>query len=112
MITIPITDPTPRFTQGVDLDGVSYVLSFEWNDRDETWSMNVLNSDSVPLVTGVGLRIGLPLLNRYTSVAGPAGVLEVIDTTGQDLDPGFADLGDRVQLVYTPLAEIPSDFRV
>jgi hypothetical protein len=112
MITIPITNPTPRFSQGVDLDGVAFILAFEWNDRDETWSFNLLDSDSVPLVTGVGVRVGLPLLNRHTGIAGPAGVLEAIDTSGAGLDPGFADLGERVQLLYTPIGEIPADFRV
>lgn len=113
MIIIDISNITPRFTQSVDLDGVSFLLSFEWNDRDSTWSLNVANSEAVPLVSGVGLRVGLPLLNQYRGVAGlPAGALEVIDTSGADLDPGFADLGDRVQLAYTPIAEIPAEFRI
>lgn len=111
MITIPIDNVSPRFLQGVDLDGVSFILAFEWNDRDSTWSLNLLDSESNPIITGVGLRVGLPLLTRYTGIAGPAGVLEVIDTTGKGLDPGFADLGERVQLLYTPIAEIPADYR-
>ena len=111
MIIITIENVSPRFIQEVELDGTTFVFAFEWNDRDQSWSFNLLSSERVPVIQGVGVRVGIPLLNRYTGIAGPLGALEAIDTSGAGLDPGFADLGARVQLAYTPIAEIPTEFR-
>ncbi len=111
MIEIPLENITPRFTQEVELDGTTFVFAFEWNDRAGTWGFNLLNVERVPLITGVALRVAQPLLNRFTGIAGPLGVLEAIDTSDAGLDPGYADLGQRVKLVYTPIAEIPAALR-
>lgn len=112
MIVVTLDSLTPRFTQTVELDGVSFTFAFEWNDRNEQWSFSLYDAAGVGLVYGVSLVVGIPLLNRFPNVPGlPAGGLEAIDTSDLSADPGFEDLGSRVQLMYWPVAEIPSDFK-
>lgn len=113
MILIPLDNITPRFTQTVDLDGETFTFAFEWNDRNAQWSFSLSNNDGAPLASGISIVVGVPLLNRVKTLPGlPAGMLEAIDTSDLSLDPGFDDLGDRVQLAYTPANEISSDFKV
>ena len=113
MILIPLDNITPRFTQTAELDGVTFTFAFEWNDRNEQWSFTLYDTNGVALVCGVSVVVGIPLLNRFRTLPGlPAGMLEAIDTSDLSTDPGFDDLGDRVQLAYTPVSEIPSDLKV
>lgn len=113
MILIPLDNVTPRFTQTVDLDEETFTFAFEWNDRNSQWAFTLSNNDGQPVASGISIVVGIPLLNRLKTLPGlPAGMLEAIDTSDLNTDPGFDDLGSRVQLAYTPASEIPSDFKV
>lgn len=111
MIIITIDNITPRFTQTAQLDGLNFTFAFEWNDRSSQWTFSISDQDLNPLVHGVPVSVGIPLLNRHRDERLPLGFLEAIDTSDLGLDPGFNDLGQRVQLAYTPAAEIPAAFR-
>lgn len=108
MQTLPHQRDAARFQYEIDLDGVSVILRFEWNDRAGGWFLDVLTSTEDPIVSGVRVVVGIPLWNRYRDPRIPPGMLEAIDTSGAGLDPAFADLGDRVVLLYTPVDELPA----
>lgn len=112
MQVIPIENPTPHFSENVTLDGVRYTLTFDWSERGQSWSLGVANADTGELIAaGVAIRINVALLNRLVGQNFPPGLLEAIDTSSPNIgeDPGFADLGARVQIVYTPLEEVRAD---
>ena len=112
MIEIVIEQITPRFSQEVELDGRTYRFTFEWNDRDASWTFNLADVDGVEHLQGVRVSVGLPLIARFRNPALPPGILEAIDTTDSNLDPLYGDLGSRVALVYTPVADLPDAFKV
>jgi hypothetical protein len=91
------------------LDGVTYTLEFRWNVRMGAWFMNVLDAEGVnPTMLGVRLVVDYALGWQRPDRA-PPGVFIAIDTgaaEGEGQDPGFDDLGNRVQLWYVPEAEI------
>lgn len=95
-----------RYTFDCDLDNVTYQFEMEWNDRDSGWYMSISNSDGEPLVTGRRVVLNYPLTNIYRDPRLPAGSLVAIDSSGTDTEPGLLDLGDRVKLVYVPVAEL------
>lgn len=90
--------------QRTALDGVEYVLQFDWNDRQKRWSFSLADQDEVPIVSGVTLVADWPLLSLVTDARRPLGELVAWDTSGAGLDPGLADLGDRVQFTYVPVS--------
>lgn len=110
-ILIP-TREDPRYSIEIELDGSSFFLDFEWNDRAESWFLDILNADRVMLLAGVRVVVGFPLINRYRDPRLPKGDLTAIVTSGSDLDPKFTDLGDRVQLLYTPIDEMNEALKV
>jgi hypothetical protein len=112
MIEITLQNITPRFSQEVELSGVTYALQFEWNDRDQSWAFGVSDVDGVVLAQGLPVRVGFPLLARIRVAGLPPGSIEAIDTSGRGIEAGFADLGARVVLVYSTPDELPSAWKV
>ncbi len=101
----------------VQLDGVEYVLRAQWQDRDESWYLDVLTAALVPVFMGARIAVGVPLLFQLVAEVRPAGDLIPIDTTGGDNDPGLDDFGideslpeaeryKRVQLFYLDAADV------
>ena len=90
-----------HWTQRTQLNGVEYLLTFDWSQRDGHWSLSIDDADGNPLHTGLVLVTGLELLGQLAGVRRVPGGLIVIDTTGANaLEPGFRDLGGRFALGY------------
>jgi hypothetical protein len=109
---IPIVrdvDDASHFDLQAQLDGVTYTLEFRWNDRLGAWFMNVLDAEGVEAHM-VGVRVVADyFFPRHLVDRSPPGLFLALDTgaaMGFGEDPGFDDLGSRVQLWYIPEAEI------
>ncbi len=107
-LVIPTRTDSARYTMAVALEKQTYRFDFEWNDRDASWSFDIYDVNNVILLAGRKVVLGYPLIARYRDPRLPPGDISAIDTSGADLDPLFADLGDRVQLLYTESADIPA----
>ncbi len=83
----------------VVLENVTYRLRCRWNERAQSWYLDV-SDDQGAIASGIPLVVRLPLLRRCVSTRRPPGELVCVDTTGADLEAGLADLGARVKLFY------------
>lgn len=99
-----------RWSQITALDGVSYVLTFRWIQREGHWLLDVADAEGVAIRSGLALVAGQPLLRGVIDTRRPAGELVVVDTSGaNDVDPGFAEIGGpgaRFVLMYVTAAEL------
>ncbi len=111
MELIPIPKDAPDQSLSQVLDGVEYILHFVWNMRGG-WFMALHDANDAPLF---GLRRMTPgtdmLAHKRYDERVPPGKLLVLDTTGNDLRPGYtdlvsgpneSDLQGRVALIYVP----------
>ena len=90
-----------RWSQQTALDGVTFNLAFDWNDRGGFWTLSIADALSAPIRTGVVLVVCRPLLWGVTDPRRPRGELIVADAQDRnDIDPGFSDLGARFRLLY------------
>lgn len=106
MVTIPINQLTSYFEQACALDGVTYSMTFRYNDRDDIWRLDLADVDENPLALGLSLVTGIPLLRALRTLPGlPPGELIVIDTAGT-ADPTFDSLGRRHSLLYATAADL------
>lgn len=105
-LVMPTRTDLARYSNDVELDGVTFKISMEWNDRDDGWYMSIADVDGVPLLSGRRVVLGVPLISLYRDSRLPAGTFVAIDTTGTDTEPGFGDLGERVKLLYIPKADL------
>lgn len=90
----------PSYQYLVNLDSVSYTLTFTYNIRMGKWFLQLSDSLGNPLVGQVPITSTFPLFDRFKEQSIPAGTLFAFDSSGQDLDAGRFDLGDRVRLLY------------
>ncbi len=102
---IPLPSGLPHFSLQVELDGTTFTLEFRWNSRDGAWYMNLEDAEGTHILSGIKVVADWPLGARFQVAGLPAGQLSAVDTSGAGLDPGFTDLGTRVQILYLTAAE-------
>jgi len=105
-LVLPTRTDLARYSFDVELDGVTFTFSFEWNDRDSGWYFSISDVNAVPLLSGRRVVLDYPLINIYRDIRLPAGSLVAIDTSSKDEEPGLTDLGERVKLIYLTRAEL------
>jgi hypothetical protein len=123
VFSIALPNDQPIFSTQVELDAVTYTLSFFWNSEDDSvvdgngvstggaWYISIGQSDGTPIVSGLRVVVNFASGGRFRfkGIGMPPGVLWFEDTSGQGLDPGLTDLGSRVTLSYLDAAEVAAD---
>jgi hypothetical protein len=95
------TDPeTTAYEQFVDFEGRTYLLKFDYGQRDDAWYLSIYDQDEDPIVCGKRVSIGVSLLRGEVDSRLPRGILMAVDTTEQHGEAGLEDLGARVKLTY------------
>lgn len=84
--------PNAIWTQTSTLEGVTYFLTFQWNQRVAAWYMSVADSANVDIYNGVKLICGVGLLKKCADPRAPPGVLLVLSATSDNSPPGLSDL--------------------
>lgn len=96
-----------HFDQRVELDGVTYVITFHWNARMGLWMLDVGLPGADVSVAGVTVVSNRFLFARYHYRDGvPPGELMAWDPTERIAGPDFDWSG--FTLLYFPRAEIES----
>jgi hypothetical protein len=115
--TIQLSPDVPLYTIRATLNGLEYVLRFDYSQREDRWFFSLYDSTGSPIRKGVKITSGTSALRlaRYDDRT-PKGVLMFADTASSSVQaPGFADLGRRVSLVYleaVPATEAVSELVV
>jgi len=99
MIEIPLNGAPAFFSVEIDLDRRTYELTFLWNERSESWFMDIAILPGGVLVAGVRVVPDYPMLLQYTRPLMPTGsFIFVADGTISRI--GRDDLGTACTLVY------------
>lgn len=108
-LTIPNLSDEPYSSLRVRLEGQDYTLELLYSTRGNTYSMNVLDEELLPIAMGLKLFTGVPLLASYKRDARlPTGELFVIALGADKTPPTLGELGAglRCELTYFTLAEL------
>jgi hypothetical protein len=99
----------------VALVGGIFTMTFQWNTQESdgagAWYMDIREDDRAPVAIGLKLVLGV-LGKRSPHAFFVNNILTVVDTSGDDRDPGFDDLGDgttgaaRVVIQHNTLDDI------
>ena len=106
MITIPVR-AVAEYAIDVDLDLRPFTLVFKWNFRGQYWTVEFTTREDVVIHGAIKVVPDYDVLHNTRHIAPlPQGALTVIDTTESEDAIVFADLGERLQLVYIPEADL------
>jgi hypothetical protein len=99
-LLIPVRTDLPAYEFSITLESVIYILSFEWNDRGQFWTMDILDQDQNYLVAGIRMVSEINLLRRFKNTKLPAGDFILNDTSSKGRDPSFFNFGTEILLFY------------
>jgi hypothetical protein len=106
-VVLPFTPSVAYYTFSTTLADRIYIFDVHWNARDLAWYFDLLDSNSNVIASGVKVVLGA-VLARW-GVNDPLiqqGSLVAKDTSKQDREAGFDDLGTRVQVRYYTIYDI------
>ena len=99
-LQIPVRSDIPAYEFQIELEQQLYFLLFSYNDREGRWFLDILDSLQSPIVRGIKLLTGWPVVSRFQDTRLPPGEFFMLDTAGQNKDAGRDDLGTRVLMIY------------
>ena len=105
-VIIPCRPDLTHYDMQIVLDNVTYTLEFQWNFRESSWYLSVKTETGEDIQTNIKVVVEWALGARSVDSRWPPGKLIAIDTTNTSTNPGIADLGDRVDLLYYSAAEV------
>lgn len=97
---LPAFQTLPAFSYQIDLQGTVYTLRYTFNTRMDKWTLDIRTEFEAPIVVGQPIISDWPIFERFRDTRLPPGILFAYDTSGQAIDPGRFDLGNRVQMIY------------
>ena len=90
--------PTPQLFD-ISLAGVTYYLKLRWNAPNQSWVLDIMDSNQNGIVTGIPLVTGTDLLAPY-GYLNFGGSLVVQSNNNPDLVPDFNSLGTTGNLYF------------
>jgi len=100
LIKVPPSTPEMDFFCAVG--GATYKFHILWNDRDQSFYMDLAQSDGTPIFSSARMVLHAYIGRTANQPPTSQGVFMVIDTSGNLAEAGIDDLGARVQLVWIP----------
>jgi hypothetical protein len=109
---IPTQTSLLFWNQTTTLDGVPYLLTFQYNTREACYYLMIQSSDATILYAqGIKIVSNYPLLGfgLYAGWAGPPGdIMCISQSTADDSPPELGEMGDgqRCVLLYMEEADV------
>jgi hypothetical protein len=97
-IVIPTFQDSPRYTITVPLDGVGYVFTFDWHDRERRWFLDLARETGEEVLRGAKVVANWNLLRKVSTRFRPPQILFASARDGAP--PLLHDFGTRVLLLY------------
>lgn len=103
-VTIPLYNDTTNYSVSVQLNDVTYTLSFRYNTRMDTWILSIGDISDSPILGGVPLLTGPALLDQFLSYNIPPGALVIFNTEDNNIQPTLDTFAQLFNLYYRELA--------
>lgn len=112
---LPLDSGSPNYAVPVTLEGRDYILHAHWSQRafdspicgGAGWFLSIHDAADQPIATGARIVLGALLFARTRDPRMPGGAFFASDSTTQDQEATRTDLGERVFVFYTDLADLP-----
>ena len=108
MILIPTAPEVPLYVQRTTLDDQTYVLTFDYSQREDRWYLTISLPTGDVLARGWKLNPYMLLGPRIADRRMFSGALVVMTDSQDTTSPGWGELGEnrRCQLYYMTAEEL------
>lgn len=100
VFTLPADATQANYEFETDLDGVAFRFSFKYNERDDSWNMNVLDVEGNILRAGIKVVTNWSMFLRWIQQGRPDGDVFSVALGGISRPATLGELGDGVVLAY------------
>lgn len=103
MILVVPTTSDAFYQQTTTFEGITYLLTFAYNQRVQSYYLSIADASGVDIYNGVKLICNMALLRKCSDPRKPHGELFVISSTNDATPPGLQDLvagSGRCTLLY------------
>lgn len=97
---LPVRTDIPAYDFSLTLEGIIYYFSFEWNERGQFWTMDILDQDQSYIAAGIRMVVDVDLIGRFKDSRVPKGTFILTDTSGKSRDPSYYNFGTEIILSY------------
>ena len=98
---VPVFLDTRYFTYTAQFEGESYRLVFGFNERTQSWYLDVADDNDIAIIQGIRVTVDYPLGGRVRDLRMPPGSFIGISLDASDnTDPLIPDLGRRYRMLY------------
>ena len=95
-----------NYNQNVTLDGIVFNFEFKFNQRDDAWTISLLDESEVRIRSGIKLVANHPLLRLVRDLRRPPGELVTLDVRVRPAPPTQLELGEIIDLTYASESEV------
>jgi len=89
-----------QYREEIEIDGVNYIFTFQWNALNEYWSMNIYNTELEPIVLGIKVVTQFNLTQQIVQTGMPLGDILCQNVIGVFEKIQRNDMGETNELVY------------
>lgn len=94
-----ILDDSPLYEYTVALEGNSYIIEMQYNERSQLYFMYLYDSDRNPIVLGAAVVPGYPIMLDY-ALPNLSGFFLLIQNGQLDSEP-YKEFPDKLSQYYT-----------
>jgi hypothetical protein len=99
LFLIPTNPNQDNYQFSIVISGILYFLDIIYNVRTSRYTLNILDSDKVSLVSGLPILTNVPLTNNFKYLEIPPGDFIALSPSDNE-NAELGDLGDKVELYY------------
>ncbi len=96
----------PNIEFRTDLDDTEYVFRLHYLERFDSWLLDLLDKQALPIAEGLPVVLNKPLLSQIVDARRPAGDLMFMQLGDGNVSPTFEGFGTKFVLYYGTAAEI------
>lgn len=99
-LVIPTRTDLTAYSQETVLNGETFTLSFQFNDREQTWYIDVITQGGDIVREGIKVVSNWVLMRLAVDASAPSGYISTVDSRVTPAPAGESDLGDSVLLTF------------
>lgn len=96
----------PDYEFRTDLGETEYLIRLHYLERFDSWLIDLLDSNEDPIIEGLPVVLGKPLLSQIVDVRKPAGDLIFLQLGNDNVPPNYDGFGTKYLLFFMTDEEI------